>query len=155
MFTTDNVDRYNYNNEKIWSLQRDEIGIVMWDNGKSFDLANTNPKKMHIPAIMGKSSPDGDPRIWSEGLNKSIYVNDPKCKPAVSSTVILQNYITVFHYANDYLQHKWLYNHAKLRLEVRNGDIDDIHVTDKIDPSFCEDCLMEHPKCHPLHSCGL
>ena len=155
MFTTDNAEKYNYNNEKVWSLQRDEIALVMWEKGVAFDEANKNPKKVHIPSIMGESYPDDDPKTWIEGLDRSIYVNDQPCMPAVSATVTLQNFITVYHYDNDFLQHRWLADLAKIKLEVRNGDIDDMHVTDKLDNSYCNDCSSEHPSCHPIHGCGI
>lgn len=155
MFTTDNIEKYNYNNEKVWSLQRDEIGLVMWEKGVLYDNANKNPKKVHVPSIMGKSGPDDDPKVWTEGVSDSIFVNDTRCKPAVSPLIQLQNFITIYHYDNDYFQHKWLNNLAEMKLEVRNGDIDDIHITNKLDKSYCFDCSSEHPSCHPVHACGL
>lgn len=153
MFTTDNVENYNYNNDKIWSLQHEEIGLVMWERGKTRDLANTNPKKVHIATIMGQENPDGDPKIVPESINPSIYINDTPCKPMVSSSVSVQNYITISHYDNDYFQHKWLDNHAQMKIEIRNGDIDDMHITDHLDNSYCEDETTEHPSCHPFHVC--
>lgn len=152
MFSTDNTENYNYNNEKLWTLQREEIGLVMWERGIARDDANTNPKKVHIPTIMGEELPTKDPVIIPETLNDSIYVNDTLCKPVVSKTILIQNYITIPHYDNDYFQHKWLSNHAKMKIEVRNGDIDDMHITDRLDESYClaDD---EHPSCNTVHTC--
>ena len=103
---------------------------------------------------MGTTLPIPDRPILSyENIDTSIFVNDIKCKPVVAPTVTTQNYITIHHYDNDYFKHRWLKHLAPMKIEIRNNDIDDMYITDRLDNSFCFDCTTEHPNCNIIHTC--
>ena len=137
----------NYNNDQFWKIDDNEIAFLSCKEDRI--LASTNPKKLCIPSLM--ASPDKPlstyPLDKRAQLNPSIYCNDKECRPVVSGSIGTRNYITVFHHDNDWFRHKWLNRGAEIMIDIRNGDIDHLRITDKVDRSYCDDCLTEHPPC--------
>lgn len=147
----------SYNNDEIWGLDYEEIGLVMCK--EAYIPANTNPMKLKIRTIMPKQleeadgDPSLDPKDWAVPLNPTIFCNDTPCMPKVSGSIGMRNYISVPRNANSEFFHKWINRGAKVKVELRNEDIDDMHVSNNLDESFCFDCETEHPLCTTRYRC--
>lgn len=143
-----------YNNDEIWGLNYEEIGEVMCKDVRI--PAHTDPIKLKIRTILPPQLDDDPsliPKDWNEMLTDSIYCNDTPCKPKVSGTIGKRNYIIVPRNGNSEFYHYWLNRGAKLKVELRNEDIDDMHISNNLDPSYCDDCSSEHPLCTTRYRC--
>lgn len=143
-----------YNNEEIWGLDYEEIGQVMCR--ENYIPASTNPLKLKIRTILPLQLDDDPsliPKDWNEMLTDNIYCNDTPCKPKVSGTIGKRNYIIVPRNGNSEFLHYWLSRGANVKVELRNEDIDDMHVSNNLDESFCFDCASEHPMCTTRYRC--
>jgi hypothetical protein len=78
-------------------------------------------------------------------LRDTCYCNDQECKPSVAPVIYEQNYRSLYREDNRYFKHRWLTHGMTLKLVPWNGDYDTILVTNKLDPSFCVNCVSEHP----------
>ena len=144
----DELYNNQYNNEEIWGLDYEEIGEVMCVENR-ID-SSTDPIKLKIRTILPPALdkyPELIPREWIDTLTDSIYCNDIPCKPKVSPIITEHNYIIVPRSSNSEFYHRWLNRGARLKVEVRNQDIDDLHISNNKDPSYCDNCLAEHPPC--------
>lgn len=143
-----NQTEANFNNEQYWKLDDNEYAYIMC-GGERID-ARENPKAVYIPTL--QSSPDKQaysliPTVFKETLSENLFCNDKDCMPVVAPVISRPNYIQVFHNHNDWFMHRWINRGATIRLDVHNGDIDSIRISDKIDPSYCDDCATDHPTC--------
>lgn len=92
---------------------------------------------VYIPKIQ-PMIPRGAPTITQVPLQNTCFINDPACKPSVSSTISTQNYKTVQRNNNDWFANNTLNSGAQLKLEVLNNNVDQMFVTNKIDKSSGE-----------------
>lgn len=96
--------------------------------------ANASSQKLYIPKLMPLIS-FGAPKITSESLNKSIFLNADECKISVSSTIQSQNYKTVPKPANRKFERILLTQGVTMQVEVKNGNPDQMYISTKVDPS--------------------
>ena len=144
-----------YNNDEIWGLNYEEIGEVMCRERRI--PASTDPIMLKIRTILPQQLdeyPELYPRDWGEILLDMVYCNDTPCRPNVSPSIGKRNYIIVPRNANSEFLHYWLDRGAKLKVELRNEDIDDMHISNNMDPSYCDSCMSEHPLCTTRYRCG-
>ena len=80
-------------------FEDDMIGIVA---EQTPEIKPGESLKVRIPVYM-PNIPDGLPSIFSKAINPmSIYVNDPSCRPALSSNIIKeQNFLTAKMYTGE------------------------------------------------------
>jgi hypothetical protein len=113
--------------------------------------STTDPKQVFVPVFMADpENPEdipGIPEEWEIKLDNSIYCNDTPCKPVVDPLIYGRNYVNVYHHANDWFHHRWLNRGARVLLEIHNKDMDHMRIIDHEDPSYCDDCSIEHPEC--------
>lgn len=141
---------YQYNNQHPWKLDESEICFILADDCIKTH-ANKRPQKCWIPTIMGpKQLPKPKVTVL---MNSAPFINDPLCKPPVSATIRIQNYINVFIGDHDHFDHKWFGHGAEVWLEPTNGDILELYLDTSVDPSFCVSCPLEHPSCNTVHGC--
>ena len=118
--------------------------------------ASTDPIKLKIRTILPQHL-DADstliPKDWKVMLDDNIYCNDTPCKPKVDEIIGARNYIIVPRNGNSEFFHYWLNRGAKVKVELRNQDIDDMHISNNLDESYCDDCLSEHPVCTTRYRC--
>lgn len=144
----------NYNNDEIWGLDYEEIGYVMCK--ENYIPASTNPMKLKIRTILPEEldeQPTLIPHDWYVPITTSIFCNDTPCMPKVSGTVGARNYIEVPRNSNSEFYHYWIRRGANVKVELRNEDIDDMHISNNLDESFCFDCATEHPMCTTRYRC--
>ena len=138
-----------YNNTLEYKLDDNEYGYVMSDQPRI--NSRQDPKLIFIPTFQA------DPR-WpevievipeqhSEGLSDTIFCNDKECKPIVDPIIYIRNYLTIYHHANDWFHHRWINRGDRLVIEIHNKDLDHMRIIDHEDPSYCDDCALEHPGC--------
>lgn len=113
-----------------WELGNNIIGRYSPRCGAS----NNGSLQLFIPEIMPKLQ-IGVPKKVPVPLNKGCFCNAAACKPSVSNTIYKQNYITVPIYANNFFQFPYLYQNDMLRIDVLNGNVDNMFVTNRFDPS--------------------
>ena len=100
--------------------------------------ANPRSVPANVPKFMPKI-PIADPAQGVAGINRSIFCNAPECRPSPSSTIGLQNFITLVHHPSKqiYLGAKInlpgnnILKFTKLTMEVMNGDIRKLYISDK------------------------
>lgn len=138
-----------YNNTLEYKLDDNEYCYVMSHEPRI--NSRLNPKQVFIPTLMAyPDRPKTIPAIPEEitiHLDNSIYCNDIECKPIVSPTIVVRNFLYVYHHANDWYQHRWINRGARLLVEIHNHDMDHLRLIDHEDPSYCDDCALEHPAC--------
>lgn len=80
-------------------------------------------QQLFIPALMPFTSMgQGKPKSISVGLDKSCFCNDNGCKPAVSSKISIQNYITVSPKDHESFSHSVFYPGSRILIDVDNAD---------------------------------
>ena len=130
------------NNQQNFKVDSEEIAVVL---PELFDTT-TQPIQLHIESIMPKVAFKLDfPKIATKPLIKSIYANDPKCMPSVSSSIRYQNYRSLYRLDNRPFCHRYLKHGQKIKVASWNGDHDLLYATNKLDPSFCFSELTDHP----------
>ena len=138
-----------YNNTLEYQLDDNEYAYIMSEYPRI--NSRLNPKQVFIPTLMADPEHPGSiPAIPVEsavGLSNSIYCNDKECKPVVTPTISIRNFLYVNHHANDWFRHRWLDRQARVLVNIHNKDLDHIRIIDHEDPSYCDDCALEHPKC--------
>ena len=136
-----------YNNTLDYKMDDNEYCYLMCKPNRIY--SNTNPKTVFIPSLMADpANPRFIPGIPEENiinLDNSIYCNDKECKPVVDPIIYKRNFLVVYHHAHDWYYHRWLNRGARLLIEMHNKDIDHIRFCDHEDPSYCDDCSVEHP----------
>lgn len=91
---------------------------------------------LYVPSIMPQISIGrGRPKSQRAPLNKSCFINDDKCKPAVSNQTTIQNYITVSPADNQGFSAPVFYDGSRIPIEVTNGDPDKLTLSTKEDTS--------------------
>lgn len=158
MITTESGS--NFNNDQGWRVDDNEYAFIMC-KGRRIDSRRTNPKQLCIPTLMAAPN-RGDqfrisrsfdrpidyiPKQINVILNKNIYCNDPDCMPVVSPLIRQSNFISVYDRANEWFRHRWLDRGARIVVDIQNSNIDHMRVTANEDPSYCDDCSVEHPGC--------
>lgn len=123
------------NSNKLWSISDNEIAYYISPRSNG----NVSSLRLYIPVLMPLIS-KGSPKQTPVSLNKSCIVNATECKPTISSTIRTQNYKTVPRIATQYFGNtstlRWLHYNDKLQLEIHHNDVDNIYVTNKLDPSI-------------------
>lgn len=138
-YTQNEANRYN--NLEIWQLNNFEICTFLH---YPRDESEQSIYKLNIAAIMSQI-PVAKPNSHQESISKSIYANDSKCSLPVGTRVTVRNYVEVTKRANEHFNHRWLDFGAKIYVETVNGDIDGMQVTSRLDPSYCDSCITQHP----------
>ena len=90
---------------------------------------------VHIPLLMPMIG-FGKKKQQAKNLNKSCYCNDSKCKPAIASTISIQNYVTVPCHANNNLKYSTIRQGARFLIEAIDGDYDTLRITNHLDDSY-------------------
>ena len=144
-------DDYRFNNQHPWDIDATEIAFILAENGVRRD-ANLRPYKCWIPTLMGpKQLPI--PRISTGVLTSNIYCNDKECRVPVSNTISTKNYIDVHAGDHTWFTHRWFDHGATVWFKHINGDVHELKMESRVDPSYCLDCLTEHPGCNTVHGC--
>ena len=71
------------------------------DTENYYNLIDVYANPRFIPANVPKFMPKipiATPSQSADGINRSIFVNAPECKPSPSTTMVLQNFITLVHH---------------------------------------------------------
>ena len=105
--------------------------------------ANAHQQKLFIPKLMPMIS-FGTPKNSTESLDKSIFINDPACKPSPDSTVQTQNFKTVPKPDNRKFARTVLTQGVTMQVEVKNGNPDEMYISTKVDPSSDEKRIEEY-----------
>lgn len=138
-----------YNNTLEYKIDDNEYGYVMSQMPR-ID-ARINPKQIFIPTF--QANPEYPeiietiPDQHSQALSDAIYCNDKDCRPMVDPIIYIRNYLTIYHHANDWFHHRWINRGARIVIEMHNKDLDHMRIIDHEDPSYCDDCTLEHPGC--------
>ena len=95
----------------------------------------------YIPKMMPKIGMGSSKVFWKEGISRGIFCNAAECKPSPSSTVGMQNFVTLTPFPNEnpsfprkenpprsYMMKR----HNKFILRVLNGDIRSLHFTGRM-----------------------
>ena len=82
-------------NLKKWSLNNIETGKSCGSNSKQIF-------NVYVPKVLPLVS-FSKPKNEVVALNKSCFINDQSCKPSVSSTVSIKNYIEMYLSSNSKL----------------------------------------------------
>ena len=130
------------NNQQNFKVDSEEIAIVL---PLKYDTT-VEPIKVHIESIMPKvQNKRGLPKKFIRPLNKSIYANDKECMPTVSRTIQYQNYRSLYRLDNRPFCHRYIDHGAKIKVASWNGDHDLMYATNKLDPSYCDSEITDHP----------
>lgn len=98
--------------------------------------SSSGTQLLYVPSIMPQITlPRGQPKPKRVTLNKACFINDQKCKPAISSQISLQNYISVPPAANRSFSAPVFYSGSRIIIEVTNGDPDKLTLSTKEDNS--------------------
>lgn len=118
-------------NIKKWKLEDQEIAFYAPKHGSSSD----SPLKVYIPKLCPMISSgipkDNPPSI----LSTSCYANASECKPIVSSKIKTKNYLEIEMMPNQKFKNDHFWQGDKMVVEIRNGNIYDMRITNKIDES--------------------
>ena len=140
-----------FNNQTPWETDDLEIVFVLAENGVRRD-ANRRPYKCWIPTLMGpKQTPI--PQIFKSILTDGIYCNDEECKVPVSNQIYTKNYIDVYGDDHTFFYHRWLDHGTEAWCRPENGDILDLEISSRVDYSYCDSCISQHPSCNTVHGC--
>lgn len=130
------------NNQQNFMVDDEEIAIQL---ELKYDTT-IQPIKVHIETIMPKIPNKLDlPKIVIMPLNKRIYANDAECMPTVSNFIKHQNYRSLYRLDNRPFFHRYIDRMAKIKVASWNGDHDLMYATNKLDPSYCNSELTDHP----------
>ena len=141
-----NVIKYgniNHNNQENWEVNESEHCTILTKHVSSVN----EPYLVNIWKTM-PLIPKALPKEWLVRLNDKVFINDQPCKPAVNPIIQEQNYRSLYREANRHFDHRWLDYGMQLRLSPWNGDYDNMTVSTREDPSYCNSCLAEHPRYH-------
>lgn len=135
-------EKNRFHNLEMWQLHDFEIAFFLH---APRDESEQEVYKLNIPAIMPDIpiEPAKDP--VSVTINKSIYVNSPKCSLPVKPNVYISNHVCVGKHNNEHFKHRYLDFKAMIYVETVNNDIDEMYVTTRKDPSYCDSCISQHP----------
>ena len=118
-------------NIQEWEISDYEVGYACV---KPYQSANTGKIKVHVPKLM-PGVPMGPPKIITESLGKSCYINATECMPSIPSTIQTQNYLTIESQRNRRFSRPVLKYGAKVIVEVHNRNPDSLNITTKEDYS--------------------
>lgn len=145
-------EKNRFNNLEIWQLHDYEIATFLHSPR---DESEQDVYKLHITALMPfipiiPVTAGSQPTPVQ--LTKSIYANAPACSLPVKQTILTQTWLNVHKHNNEHFTHRWLDFGSKIYVETLNKDIDGLYVTTRLDPSYCNSCVSEHPYyyCQPL-----
>ena len=146
-YTQNEANRFH--NLEIWQLHDFEICYFLHAPRDESELPIY---KLNIPAIMPNIpvAPAAPPTPVP--ISKSIFVNSPECSLPVKTMVKISNHICVRKRDNEHFKHRFLDFGVQIYVETVNGDIDEMYVTTRKDPSYCDSCASQHPYyyCQPL-----
>lgn len=132
---------HTHNNQESWEIDNQERCTFLPLHADS----NKEPYLVNIWKTMPFIS-RGLPNMWMVKLKDSIYENAPECKPSVAILIYEQNYRSLYRENNRAFNHRWLDHGMTLKLAPWNGDYDEMTVSTKLDPSYCNSCALEHPQ---------
>ena len=118
-------------NIQEWEISDYEVAYACV---KPYQPANNGKIQLHLPKVM-PGTPMGPPKVITERLGKSCFVNDKKCEPPVSETIKTQNYLTIEAQHNRRFSRPVLKYGAKVIVEVHNRNPDSLNITTKEDNS--------------------
>ena len=130
-----------HNNQENWQIDTQEKCTFLpkqADANREPYLVNIWKTMPYIPRALPKDH-------MAIILDKSCYCNDTECMPSVVTPRYEQNYRSLMREDNRYFNHRWLKHGDTLKLAPWNNDYDEMRVTTKLDPSFCYNCVSEHP----------
>lgn len=113
-----------------WELNDTEVAYYV----RSPYGSSSGSLPLYIPKLMPNISM-GKARSTRVNLNKSCYCNDSGCKPAVSSQLSSQNYLTISPQQNRSFREPHFRYGAKIQIEVHNQNDYEMYITTKIDNS--------------------
>ena len=134
-------DVNSHNNQESWDIDNQEKCTFLpkhADSNKQPYLVNIWKTMPFIPRAL--------PKILIVFLGDSIYQNAPECRPSVAPQIPIQNYRSLYREDNREFNHRWLDHGMTLQLSPWNGDYDEMTVSTKLDPSYCNSCVSEHPR---------
>lgn len=119
------------------------FGYEISDNEYFYNLIKIKPIPDTIPVNVPKFMPKiplGSPTQSVAGINRSMFANASECKPRPSSTIGIQNYLTLQHQANEHPDYTYKMNRkdnlvpkfSKFLLKVLHNDIRNIYFTGSI-----------------------
>lgn len=129
-----------HNNQESWRIDNEEKCTFLPKHENSVK----QPYKVNIWKTM-PLIPKALPVEWPVNLSDSVFINDSECKPSVAKTIYEQNYRSLYRMDNRAFDHRWLDHGMTLQLAPWNGDYDEMKISTKIDPSYCNNCGIEHP----------
>ena len=138
-YTQNEINRFH--NLEIWQLHDFEICYFL-----HYPRAESEQEiyLLNIPAVMPYIKP-AKPDHKYVTLNKGIYVNAPECKLPIGPQVETRNYLEIKKRANEHFNHRFIDFLETIYVETVNGDIDEMYVTTRKDPSYCDSCISQHP----------
>lgn len=119
------------NSVSNWTLGDEEIAKIC-----SFGLIPASrTMKVYIPKLMPLIG-FGSPKNTTVSLNKSFMCNDSKCKPAVGSSVVSQNYVALSLQDNRNWSASYFNKGDVIHIEVKDKNPDYMVLSTKVDPTF-------------------
>lgn len=120
-------------NLKKWSLNNIETGKSCGSNSKQIF-------NVYVPKVLPLVS-FSKPKNEVVALNKSCFINDQSCKPSVSSTVSIKNYIEMYLSSNSKLSLSSLAESpikhgSELKIEIQNKNVDKMFVISTADKKY-------------------
>lgn len=87
---------------------------------------------LHVPKLM--TFPRGAPTQSTRQYNKSIFVNDDKCKPSASGALATQNFLNIDRYFDKDLSLRadpagLLYDGTRFIVHFMDKNIQDVHIS--------------------------
>jgi len=113
-----------------WFMPEKVVGKYANTSGSS----GSSSHPVYIPALMPLIS-FGKKTTTSNALRSSCFCNDSKCKPAISGSIITQNYITVPVYEHQDFSLPRFTLGATMQIDALNGDYDELRISHKQDSS--------------------
>jgi len=117
-------------NVKKWSVGTTEVAKYAPKSGS----ANRDTLKVHIPKIIPLVE-FGTPKQVLKSVSATCFINAKACKPSVAKSLKIQNYITVPRNTNQSFTNGTFTHGDKIMVEVRNKNVDNLHITNSIDSS--------------------
>lgn len=120
-------------NLKQWSLNNIETGKSCGSNSRQVF-------NVYVPKVLPLVSFE-KPKQETVALNKSCFINDETCKPSVSSTVTIRNYIEMYLSSNSKISTKSLADlpvkhGTELKIEIQNKNVDKMFVISTADKKY-------------------
>lgn len=118
---------------KNWTLNNTETGKSCGTNSKQIF-------NVYVPKVLPLVSFE-KPKTETVALNKSCFINDASCKPSVSSTITLKNYIEMYLSSNSKLSTSSLAESpikhgTELKIEIQNKNVDKMFVISTADKKY-------------------